>query len=980
MRGAGETQTIESAMPKRQTTAKNAMPWACVALCVALQGACDSGGNAVNDRTPDTGNNFQVSAIVDVDLTAARTPLAVGAAVGTPVGITAFASDEDRDNNAVSYTLVDNASGQFTIDPASGVVSVNGALTLSAPGAPHRITVQATSADGSTSRATFDIRVEPPNTGPVSAISDSDSAPDQVGVDAPIGTPVGITISANDPDAHHTVSYTLSGSAAALLTLDADGVVQLAAVPMTTGTVRLTVVARSTDGSSSMATYDITVLPALIAPSVTVQFPARIGLTTGATVNFIGTAVADSGSVGPVTVTVTVTVGSTKFTTAADTASPFQWRIDNVPLTTGTVNELTVQATDGNGERRTLNHRITQFSVPPPIEIAAPVGLVLDATNSRLLVVDVLLDGVVAVDLLSGLRTVLSSDDRGMGPELTTPSGAATLDATNNRLLIMDSDLDSMVAIALDTGARTVLSSDDVGTGPSFRSSNGLALDPSDANRAFVSDGSSNDAIFAVDLRNGNRTVISDDDTGAGPSLNTPRGIVLSADGASLLALSSGLDALLAVDLSNGNRRIISRRTAGGGGVGTGPGFGTPRFMALDRVRNRVLMTDSGVLDALLAVDLSNGNRTVLSGSSGTALIGAGIDFDDPRGIVLADSDTAYVSDNGEDGIFQVDLRTGDRTLIPIGTLTSALAAGPSLSNPRGIALDGTQNPPRLLLADDGLNAVVAIDLNTGDRSIIADRMHGQAFGMSEFAQPRSIGLDPANQRALVADATRDALLEIDLRVGPTLGDRRVLSDDDSGAVNFASPRGTVALLGDGTALIADTAADALFRVTLSDGARTALVRGGPNLEGIQDVAVDRSQSPPRIAFTVSTSADGVLDAGVVAVTLSDASLTVLATTTTVGSGPIMTNPRGVAWDVGNGRSRLLVMDADLDALIALDPATMIRGTVSDSRNGDMLEANGTSNALAVDAQNDRAWIISQDNDRVVLVHLITGDQIIISE
>ncbi len=115
-------------------------------------------------------NEFSVGVPVDVN----ATPNAVdeNAANGTAVGITAFASDADGSNNAVTYSLLDDAGGRFRIDATTGVVTVaNGQLLDFETAASHAITVQALSQDGSSATQVFTIALRDAN-------------------DAPTGTPV----------------------------------------------------------------------------------------------------------------------------------------------------------------------------------------------------------------------------------------------------------------------------------------------------------------------------------------------------------------------------------------------------------------------------------------------------------------------------------------------------------------------------------------------------------------------------------------------------------------------------------------------------------------------------------------------------------------------------------------------------------------------------------------------------------------------
>ena len=106
-------------------------------------------------------DEFDVGLINDTNV--ALDTVAENAAVGTTVGITAFASDADGSNNTITYSLDATAGGRFAIS-AGGVVTVAGALDFEAAQS-HTITVRATSTDGSFSTRDFAI--------PVTGVSDT---------------------------------------------------------------------------------------------------------------------------------------------------------------------------------------------------------------------------------------------------------------------------------------------------------------------------------------------------------------------------------------------------------------------------------------------------------------------------------------------------------------------------------------------------------------------------------------------------------------------------------------------------------------------------------------------------------------------------------------------------------------------------------------------------------------------------------------
>jgi len=107
----------------------------------------------------------------------------------------------------VSYTLL--SGGPFSINAATGVVSVAGALDFE-KAASHTVTVRATSSDTSTSDGSFLIGViDVVENAPIGSVTDVDPSANAVLETASIGTAVGVTARALDPDAADTVSYAL---------------------------------------------------------------------------------------------------------------------------------------------------------------------------------------------------------------------------------------------------------------------------------------------------------------------------------------------------------------------------------------------------------------------------------------------------------------------------------------------------------------------------------------------------------------------------------------------------------------------------------------------------------------------------------------------------------------------------------------------------------------------------------------------------
>ena len=144
-------------------------------------------------------------------------------------------------------------------------------------------------------------------------------------------------------------------------------------------------------------------------PTGDVRFPAADAQTDAAEITVSGTA-SDDVAVATVRVNDRDAVSDDRFQT---------WRA-TIPLQRGT-NALRVEVTD-------LAGKSTVLADVPSIE---RVGSLLAAPNSVVIVVDrayltdSALDAVIAVDLSTGAREVVSGASRGIGPLFDSPAGTA---------------------------------------------------------------------------------------------------------------------------------------------------------------------------------------------------------------------------------------------------------------------------------------------------------------------------------------------------------------------------------------------------------------------------------------------------------------------------------------------------------------------------------------------------------------------------
>ena len=711
-------------------------------------------------------------------------------------------------------------------------------------------------------------------------------------------------------------------------------------------------------------------------PAVVSTFPTPFSTTNADTLNVGGTVTlfCDATLDG-----LTARVNGTAVTPQTEMIDDrrMAWRL-SASLALDAVNTIAVSVTDSLAKVATATVAVEQFRAggPVPVILGSSQGIALDPNTNIAYVSDEALPGVYAIDLNNGIGRVLSGPNAGTGDAFTADlEGGIAFDAAGNRILVTDDGADSVVAVDLVTGDRTTVSGPG-DEGPALSTPYGIAVDPA-TNTAYLVD-TTLDGVVSVDLATGDRTIVSADGTrGTGVDISSPRDIDLDLTNNRALVVGTVVDAVVAVDLSTGDRTILSSTSTGAGAA-----FSSLRGITIDAANNRALVSEAANgFEGVIAVDLATGDRTELSGQNEGMTIDSGADFDSTRGVVIDAVNNRLVAvDDAITSLVAIEPTTGNRTLIvPSEAPIPAVGMGPALNNPFGIVYNAEQNT--LYVADDGLDAIIAVDLATGDRRTVADNT---SPGVT-LVQPRGLGFDPANNRLLVPDNSSmlDAVVGVDL----STGEGTIISGDDSPdemSETFGSPRGRVVVEPSGlTGLVADTFRDSVFRFDLATGERTTLAEGGDaELEGVQTVAIDVANNRA-LATVASTTNDDVLD-GLLAIDLSSGERTTLASRSTdmpaVGTGIDMTNPRGLAFDEANGRA--LIFDADLDALISVDLASLERTVVSSTTagGGDLLGVAGNdTNAIDIDRENQRVFAISEDSGQVLLIDVASGDQVIIS-
>ncbi len=362
-------------------------------------------------------------------------------------------------------------------------------------------------------------------------------------------------------------------------------------------------------------------------------------------------------------------------------------------------------------------------------------------------------NAVVRMDLATGVRTSITSSGLagplthpviGWGPELEWPTGVL-YDETQGRLLVMEEGFaDPLIEVDETTGNRTLRTNDAVGWGVNFKDPWGIALSP-DGRYAYVVDPIA-DIVVAVDLKTGARRPIAGSPSGRGTIDTSPLAVALDAAAGKLYVVDFTLNSLYELDEASGALRTVSDA-----GTGTGPLLDNPYDVAVDSAARVAYVLDQH-LDALFAVDLASGQRRIVASGFGSS-----------SGLALAATHgAAYVATAGGE-IFRVDLASGQRSLLS----SPAVGAGPRPGDLAGVALDASRG--RLFAVDRYPNRVLAIDIATGNRITVSGLSANGGVdvgGGVRFGQPRAIVVDEARQIAYVTDNGYDAVIAVDLASG----------------------------------------------------------------------------------------------------------------------------------------------------------------------------------------------------------------------
>ncbi|WP_027330119.1 PKD domain-containing protein [Marinimicrobium agarilyticum] len=349
-----------------------------------------------------------------------------------------------------------------------------------------------------------------------------------------------------------------------------------------------------------------------------------------------------------------------------------------------------------------------------------------------------------------------------VGPDGSWRASAVALPSGVTELTIKVTATDTQGLDQTDE-AVLMLGQETLGEGPTWEESPGLALAPSGDVAYLLTSGFwlSDTKLLAVDLATGDRldTVadLSDETLGTVYGAYTDMEFDPVAGRFLLSSAPSGEDHLIIeLDMATGMRSVIT-----GGDIGDGPALNLPNDLMLDG-EGRLWVTNNGGSEgvpSVMTVDLATGKRTVVVDEST-----APVTVDAPlSGIFDGKTGQFYVSENifSDSPILAFDVTdevvTGASLSATDWSVTPKIAEGAE-----SLHLDAARK--RLILRSRGNDTIIAVDLATGERTLLASDVLGSS---STILDSTETAYDANRNLLYIAGGrSRDALVVVDLESG----------------------------------------------------------------------------------------------------------------------------------------------------------------------------------------------------------------------
>jgi len=574
---------------------------------------------------------------------------------------------------------------------------------------------------------------------------------------------------------------------------------------------------------------------------------------------------------------------------------------------------------------------------------------------------------ILKVDLATGDRTEHTKDTEAVAAHIMLEPYYLEIDVDSKFAYVLDSTLEgsgrkAILRFDLVTSEARVVS-DNTFPGPDFNQPDSIALDKKN-NRILLAEMSKN-TIIAVDLETGERSVFSGPKVPGDNLLDQPKAIALDKDKERAVVFSRNSQQLISISLAEGSE---GHQTVLADGV-TIPGASgnSAMDMVYDAGDDRVFIS-RGNGSTIYAVDLTGG---AVSDFSSDTIPNADNPLSGPIGLTIDHASTPprlLVTNLASDRVIAVALKSDTQTVAGARTVVSdsTIENNPLGYRPRGIGM-GPDNTAYLV--DNKQDALVRVDLGSGEREIIADN---SVFDVNKtFNELTAITSDPVNDRSLVLDRGSKAVISI----GHNIAEREVISalsipNSDN---PFVDP-GDLVIVGD-HGFVLDKGNRSILRVDLSsstnDGARTVfssptIPSNHSPLNSPKKMVLDNTGDAPRLLVLVP--------GGVMAVSLTDGSRAVLSSSSFPDSEHLLSFfVSDITLDAANNQA--LVLDELYDVVIAVDLASGARTPYAGGFPSQQPTLHQPT-TVRFDKSKNALWVLANNNRELFKVEMATGNRV----
>lgn len=439
---------------------------------------------------------------------------------------------------------------------------------------------------------------------------------------------------------------------------------------------------------------------------------------------------------------------------------------------------------------------------------------------------------IVKINKITGARTLFTTDGTSEDSDtvlaLSNPS-SLTLDYPNQRLLLQSSQ--RVLAIDLGTGKITVLSATGVPMGSPYPLSKfeSIAFDSID-NTIYVADDAL-DSVFAIHGATGLRTWVSGaggDDPEATRVFSTPTCVALAPQEQAAVVCDSLSATAFGYDLLTGEKTILARRGDTPEGetpkitypVSAAPRTGTDAYLVLDNFNQRPGEVPKTDAPRLLSVDRVTGEIDIIHSFDDTRVRFVDLLYNPTQNAIYIAGSLQWRSSRGQDVYVPriTELRLDDGDATPRVVHEARSSDNYRFQGLKSIDMDYQNN--RILALDSILNAVIAVDPATGERTPLSTLTH-PVDGGPNFRTPQALVVDSDNSRALVLDSTLDAIIAVDLGTGQ----REIVYQSTGSDPDRLFNGKDLALHPFGYVLVVDDVKDALVAIDLKSNQLVRLAR-----------------------------------------------------------------------------------------------------------------------------------------------------------